>query len=204
MKLGERLFEYRKKKGLSQEEVASKLNVTRQTISKWETDQSLPDFDKIVPICELFGITTAELLKGEKEESIIINSDLKYKKEKALIMSISIFLYFLSIIWIILASELFNINDGLIVSIFMFICAVATIIMIYYFIANDHSRKEIKKKENKKLKDILYITSILFLIIYLTVSFITFAWHITWMIWLIYSLVVSIIKLIFKDGDNNE
>ena len=64
MSLGERLYELRKKKGLSQEEVAEKLNVTRQSVSKWETDESKPDFDKIVPICELYEISTNELLSG--------------------------------------------------------------------------------------------------------------------------------------------
>lgn len=59
--LGERLFKLRRDKKLSQEEVAEKLNVTRQTISKWETDQSMPDFDKIVPLCKLYGITPDEL-----------------------------------------------------------------------------------------------------------------------------------------------
>ena len=49
--LGEKLLELRKAKNLSQEEVAEKLNVTRQTVSKWETNQSTPDFDKIVPLC---------------------------------------------------------------------------------------------------------------------------------------------------------
>ena len=50
--IGEKLLELRKKKGLSQEEVAQELNVSRQTISKWETDQSTPDFDKIIPLGE--------------------------------------------------------------------------------------------------------------------------------------------------------
>ena len=54
MNIGEKLFELRKSKNLSQEEVAEKLNVTRQTVSKWETNQSTPDFDKILPLCELF------------------------------------------------------------------------------------------------------------------------------------------------------
>ena len=68
MNLGERLLNLRKKEHLSQEEVAFKLNVSRQTISKWETDQSTPDFDKIAPLCELYGITADELLTGKKEE----------------------------------------------------------------------------------------------------------------------------------------
>ena len=53
MSLGERLLDLRKKKGLSQEEIAGLLDVSRQTVSKWETDQSTPDFDKIIPICKL-------------------------------------------------------------------------------------------------------------------------------------------------------
>lgn len=68
MNLGERLFELRKVKNLTQDDVAEKLNVTRQTISKWETNQSTPDFDKIVPLCELYEISPNELLTGEKEK----------------------------------------------------------------------------------------------------------------------------------------
>ena len=64
--LGERLYELRRKKNLSQEEMAEKLNVSRQTISKWETNQSQPDFDKIIPLCQLFNISSEELLTGKK------------------------------------------------------------------------------------------------------------------------------------------
>ena len=73
--LGERLFKLRRDKKLSQEEVAEKLNVTRQTISKWETDQSVPDFDKIVPLCELYGITPNELFIELKEKETSKNNE---------------------------------------------------------------------------------------------------------------------------------
>lgn len=68
MTLGQRLYEMRRSKGLSQEQVADVLGVTRQTVSKWETDQTTPDFDKILPLCELYNITTDELLKGESRQ----------------------------------------------------------------------------------------------------------------------------------------
>ena len=61
MKIEDKLLKLRKEKGLSQEEVADRLNVSRQTISKWETGQSSPDFDKIIPICELYEISSDEL-----------------------------------------------------------------------------------------------------------------------------------------------
>ena len=75
MNLGERLFELRKEKNMTQDEVAEKLNVTRQTVSKWETNQSTPDFDKIVPLCELYGISPNELLTGEKQEQEKVNNE---------------------------------------------------------------------------------------------------------------------------------
>ena len=64
MSIGQKLLDLRKSKQLSQEEVANRLNVTRQTVSKWETDQSMPDFDKIIPICELYEISADELLSS--------------------------------------------------------------------------------------------------------------------------------------------
>lgn len=75
MNLGEKLFELRKEKNLTQDDVAEKLNVTRQTVSKWETNQSTPDFDKIVPLCELFEISPNELLTGEKQEQEVVNNE---------------------------------------------------------------------------------------------------------------------------------
>ena len=66
MTLGERLLGYRTNIGISQEKLAEKIGVSRQTISKWETNQSTPDFDKILPLCEVLGITTEELIKNIK------------------------------------------------------------------------------------------------------------------------------------------
>jgi len=101
MTLGERLLEYRTNLKISQDTLAERVGVTRQTVSKWETDQSTPEFNKILPICEVFGITTGELIKGEKEEAAIRNEkndaiflyNLKRSKKKAIFLSISIFLY---------------------------------------------------------------------------------------------------------------
>lgn len=75
MKFGDKLLKLRKLNGMSQEDLAEKLNVTRQTVSKWETNQSTPDFDKILPLCELYGISPTELLTGEKEEQETANNE---------------------------------------------------------------------------------------------------------------------------------
>ena len=62
MSLGDKLYELRKKQGLTQEEAAEKLGVTRQTVSKWETDQSAPELEKLMALAELFSVSTDELL----------------------------------------------------------------------------------------------------------------------------------------------
>lgn len=62
MNLGEHLFHARKKKGLSQEEVAEKLGISRQTVSKWETDETLPDIRQSKRLAVLYGLSLDELV----------------------------------------------------------------------------------------------------------------------------------------------
>jgi len=64
MNLGEKILKLRKEKGLSQEALAEQLGTTRQAVSKWESEQSTPDVDKIIIMSDLFGVTTDYLLKG--------------------------------------------------------------------------------------------------------------------------------------------
>ena len=77
MILADKIIELRKKEGWSQEELAEKLSVTRQSVSKWEGAQSIPDLDKVVQMSRLFGVTTDYLLKDELEiaEPTMTNAD---------------------------------------------------------------------------------------------------------------------------------
>ena len=74
MNFNEKLISLRKSKGLSQEELGSELNVSRQTISKWESCQSYPDFQRLVLLSDFFGLTLDELreknLNSERLNSI--------------------------------------------------------------------------------------------------------------------------------------
>ena len=98
MEFNNKLYELRKQKGFSQEELANRLNVSRQTISKWEVGESTPDMEKLVAISDLFEVSLDELVKGEEpklaepSEQIVkseLYSDIKEKvltvdnKEKA-------------------------------------------------------------------------------------------------------------------------
>ena len=69
MNFNEKLFELRRKEGFSQEDLADKLNVSRQTVSKWETGQSTPEMDKLILISKLFDISTDELLGNKQDET---------------------------------------------------------------------------------------------------------------------------------------
>ena len=68
MILADKIINLRKKNGWSQEELAEKLGVTRQSISKYEGAQSIPDLDKVLKLSEIFGVTTDYLIKDELEE----------------------------------------------------------------------------------------------------------------------------------------
>ena len=73
MIFAEKLMKLRKEQGWSQEELAMRLGVSRQSVSKWESMASLPDLDKVLKISELFGVSTDYLLKDEapQEEGCI-------------------------------------------------------------------------------------------------------------------------------------
>lgn len=250
MTLGERLLAYRNRVGLSQEKLAEKIGVTRQTVSKWETNQSTPDFDKIVPLCEILGITTEELIKGEKE---LKNSELeeikqendrtkreymqKRNKKKAIVLSISIFLYCIATFGLPYMTEVLRYEDAHAVMIWATLCTIATVIIVYFFVAYpdiygknkegkgikedieelNNTIEEIEKIDDGRIKIeavgaesktealTIQIVAILFLIIYLLVSFLTGAWHITWILWIVFIFVELIVKLIFSmKGEKNE
>ena len=65
MKLAEKIYQERRKLGLSQEQFAEQMDISRQAVSKWESGQSMPDLDKIVAMSQIFGVSTDYLLKEE-------------------------------------------------------------------------------------------------------------------------------------------
>ena len=68
MEFNNKLYELRKQKGLSQEELANRLNVSRQTVSKWEVGESTPDMEKLVAISDLYGVSLDDLVLDKQPE----------------------------------------------------------------------------------------------------------------------------------------
>ena len=88
MEFNNKLYNLRKQKGLSQEELANRLNVSRQTVSKWEVGDSTPDMEKLIAISDLFGISLDELVMDKASahiEQTSVKSELvRELKEKVL------------------------------------------------------------------------------------------------------------------------
>lgn len=93
MILADKIIRLRKKNGWSQEELAEKMNVSRQAVSKWEGAQSTPDLEKILQMSNIFGVTTDYLIKDEIEveefpEEQEVDVKAKTKKKKGLLCTV--------------------------------------------------------------------------------------------------------------------
>lgn len=68
MTFGEKLQGLRQRAGMSQDALAEKLNVSRQAVSRWERDETMPETEKVVALANLFGVSTDYLLRDQPEE----------------------------------------------------------------------------------------------------------------------------------------
>ncbi len=109
--IGKFISELRKEKGLTQKELAEKLNVTDKAVSKWETGRSAPDIALLTPLAEFLGVTVVEILQGEKIEAesfptvsdeVVVrtmkNDNQKLKRSLFIAIIIMVFLIFISVL----------------------------------------------------------------------------------------------------------
>ncbi len=155
MILADKIIYLRKKCGWSQEELAERMNVSRQSISKWEGAQSVPDLDKILKMCQVFGVSTDYLLKEEIEEPEVkedvyepsnkkhisaefANEFMDKKKKSALFVGIGAALCVLSPVTLILMSGLSeyglmkdNIAAAIGLGTLLFLVIIAVVIFVF-------------------------------------------------------------------------
>ncbi len=115
MKIGDKILELRKNTKMSQEKLAEKLNVTRQTISNWELGQTLPDIEQTKEISKIFNITLDELVDNDVKDVLVekVNNTQEdvnkiEKKLKIILSAIMCFIIFSIIIMIIISFYLFT------------------------------------------------------------------------------------------------
>ena len=80
--LSEKIYKLRKKSGLSQEQLAEKLNVSRQAISKWESGTAVPESEKLITISDYFGVSVDYLLKDDEDNKTNMTADTKEENPK--------------------------------------------------------------------------------------------------------------------------
>ena len=68
IEIANRLLQYRKRMGLSQEELAEKIGVSRQAVSKWERAEAAPDTDNLIELSKIYGVSLDEMLRQERHQ----------------------------------------------------------------------------------------------------------------------------------------
>lgn len=86
MEFSENLLTLRKAKDLTQEQLAEKLNVSRQSVSKWESGQAAPELDKIVAMSVVFDVTTDYLLKSSEIDDLSVKTEMLEKQQEQMLM----------------------------------------------------------------------------------------------------------------------
>lgn len=162
MTFADKLIQLRKKAGWSQEELAEQLDVTRQSISKWEGAQSLPDIEKIIRLSQLFGVSTDFLLKDEIEDTECnvpsknaptlrhvsiedANTFLSIKVKTSKLMALATFLCILSPVCLLILGAIsempeFGLKDNVAAGIGMIVLLILVATAVALFISS--SRKE--------------------------------------------------------------
>jgi len=97
MNLGDKIHQLRKVNGMSQEELATQLTISRQSISKWELGESIPDTENVLQLSKLFSVTTDYLLNDEYESdkdipAVILESESVNSKHRSKLKRISLIL----------------------------------------------------------------------------------------------------------------
>ena len=157
MRFDQNLQILRKKNNYSQEQLAEKLQVSRQAVSKWESGSSYPEMDKLLQMCDLFGCNMDTLVKGKIEDQ---NND-NFMKKFAMAISVGVGLILLGIA-ILVGLYSFVSEESLIpVIIFMTLVLIAVFIFVFYGFKKDEYDKEekvvIRTKEEKN-KNVLFLS----------------------------------------------
>ena len=88
MDFNDKLLTLRKSKDLTQEQLAERLDVSRQSVSKWESGQAVPELDKIIALSNIFDVTTDYLLKPSEIDELSVKTQILEQQQKALEYSI--------------------------------------------------------------------------------------------------------------------
>ncbi len=174
MIMADKLIALRKDKGWSQEELAEKMDVSRQAVSKWESAQAVPDLEKLLRLCEMYGVTTDYLLKENIENTDFsgyyvkrdiravtveeANGYLARRRAASVQIAVGVLLLFLSpapVILLACAPEVFGITEnlGIAIGIAAFFVMLSAAFGLFTYSGFMSERYSFLKKEPFKLDD---------------------------------------------------
>lgn len=141
MKLQDKIIQLRKSKGWSQEDLAEKLNVSRQAVSRWENGSALPDANNIFQLSKLFGVTADYLLNDDQDKTDdpqkqrdvfdVFNSN-KFRKKRLSIVASICFLMAAGV-WLFLAIDFLNIGYAMLA----IVNALLSSVNLYFYTKNN-------------------------------------------------------------------
>lgn len=162
MNLSEKILKIRKANGLSQEELAEQLGISRQSISKWESGQATPELDKIIKLAEIFDISIDYLLQPNETDELKLKTSILEKQQREILQQqrktqnrqfliVSSFISFLFVIIICFIGRYIMFYDiwngyGFWGGTFM-ICGIVTVVVITIILNFRYRTKSINKIE---------------------------------------------------------
>ena len=145
MKFEENLRELRKQNGLSQEELAEKLNVSRQAVSKWENGSGYPELDKLMVLCELFHCTMDDLLKGDVKERDVVGIE-RYEQhcnQMSWAMTLGVFMCISAVTAGAFMETIFTGKyEIILIMIFFILVTIGVMIFVYYGMQSESFHKK--------------------------------------------------------------
>ena len=144
MAFSENLQFIRAQAGVTQEQLAERLDVSRQSVSKWESGASFPEMDTLLRICDLYNVDLDTLLRGSVEESRVSDTAQydAHMNRFALRMALSISAIIAGVALIILLGNVLGLSEMMAAALFMMILTVAVVVIVASGIQHDNFRKK--------------------------------------------------------------
>jgi|GEM_PF-242490 len=215
--IGRKVYNLRKQNNMSQEQLAETLNVSRQSVSKWERDEALPDIYNLETIAEAFSVSIDYIIKKDltstSNDSSIELQKLRMKhKDKSyskanLLLIIAFTLYLIDVFVVGGMIPLFQMNALYTTPIFILIAIIATGIIVWQGVIRSKLNKLYQEQKFNKDKDknnpLLKIFSSIALIIILISGFVFGVWYPTVVLMPISGLLALVVNTIMSNQKNN-
>lgn len=228
MSIGENLYYLRKKAGFTQEGLAEELNISRQSVSKWETGEAYPETDKLIALCDKFNVTMDELVRGDltnpqdgafspreeapaaAEENGRTEKDQKTLKRAAAHSAVCSCVFLLALIAFLVCGFVWGLWRVCWVSFIFALCVCSVLHAFGIGNGEEHAQERGNRTRLQHISASLSGAVMLLCVgVYLILGLVAGLWHPTWIIFIVGAVVCVILGVLSgddsrKDGDDGE